>query len=153
MKKCFNQLSLSRGSQGGQFMLDCTLKDVTLAILMESEQRMIIKFLFNEGADAHQIAERLRAQFHEDAYALPNLYRNTKRSMPLLSKFIQDRYDAMASAFRVVSRTIRTNDPSSIGFPLKGKEVVVGFDDAMKRVRNQTLPNRFFFPSGSLSVR
>jgi hypothetical protein len=24
MKKCFNQLSLSRGSQGGQFMLDCT---------------------------------------------------------------------------------------------------------------------------------
>jgi hypothetical protein len=37
---------------------------------MEDEQRVIIKFLFNEGADARQIAERLRAQFHEDAYAL-----------------------------------------------------------------------------------
>jgi hypothetical protein len=69
-EKCFNQLSLSCGYQGGQFMLDCTVKDVTLAILMEYEQRVIIKFLFNEGPDARQIAERLRAQFHEDAYAL-----------------------------------------------------------------------------------
>jgi hypothetical protein len=51
-------------------MLDCTLKDVTLAILMEYEQRVIIKFLFNRPADARQIAERLRAQLHEDAYAL-----------------------------------------------------------------------------------
>jgi hypothetical protein len=51
-------------------MLDCTLKDVTLAIFMESEQRVIIKFLFNGGADARQIAERLRTQFHENAYAL-----------------------------------------------------------------------------------
>jgi hypothetical protein len=50
-------------------MLDCALKDVTLAILMEYEHRVIIKFLFNEGADARQIAERLRAQFHGDAYA------------------------------------------------------------------------------------
>jgi transposase len=37
---------------------------------MEYERRVIIKFLFNEGADARQIAERLKAQFHEDAYAL-----------------------------------------------------------------------------------
>jgi hypothetical protein len=51
-------------------MLNCTLKDVTLAILMEYEQRLSIKFLFNEGADAHQITEGLRAQFHEDAYVL-----------------------------------------------------------------------------------
>jgi hypothetical protein len=42
-------------------MLDCTLKDVTLAILMEYEQSVIIKFLFSEGDDARQIAERLRA--------------------------------------------------------------------------------------------
>jgi hypothetical protein len=69
MKKCFNQLSLSRNYQG-QFMLDRTLKDVTLAILMEYEQHVIIKFLFNEGASARQIAERLRAQFHKDVYAL-----------------------------------------------------------------------------------
>jgi transposase len=70
MRKCFNQLSLSRGSEGGQLMLDCTLKNVTLAILMEYGQRVIIKFLFNEGADARQIAQRLRAQFHENADAL-----------------------------------------------------------------------------------
>jgi transposase len=44
-----------------------------LAIFMESEQRVIIKFLFNEGADAPQISERLRAQFHGDAYALRTL--------------------------------------------------------------------------------
>jgi hypothetical protein len=69
-EKCFNQLSLSRGSQAGQFMLDCALKDITLAILTEYEQRVIITFLFNEEADAHQIAEKLKAQFHEDAYAL-----------------------------------------------------------------------------------
>jgi hypothetical protein len=69
-EKCFNQLSLSRGSQGRQFMLDCTLKAVTVATLREYEQRVIIKFLFDEGADACQIAERLRAQFHGDAYTL-----------------------------------------------------------------------------------
>jgi hypothetical protein len=51
-------------------MLDCPVKDVTLAILIEYEQRVIVKFLFNEGADAGQIAERLRAQFHEDTCAL-----------------------------------------------------------------------------------
>jgi transposase len=54
-------------------MLDCTGKDVTLAILMEYGQRVIIKFLFNKGADARQIAEGLRAQFHEDACALRTL--------------------------------------------------------------------------------
>jgi hypothetical protein len=61
---------LSRGSPGEQFMLDCSLKDVPLAILMEYEQRLIIKFRFNKGADARQIAEKLRAQLHEDAYSL-----------------------------------------------------------------------------------
>jgi hypothetical protein len=70
MKKCFNQLSLCRGSQGGQFMLDWILKDVALAILMEYEQHVTIKFLFNEDTDARQAADRLRAQFHENAYAL-----------------------------------------------------------------------------------
>jgi hypothetical protein len=35
---------------------------------------MIIKFHFKEEADAHQIAERLRAQFHEDAYALRTIH-------------------------------------------------------------------------------
>jgi hypothetical protein len=51
-------------------VLDCTGKDITLASLTEYEQRVIIKFLFNEGFDARQIVERLRAEFHEDPYAL-----------------------------------------------------------------------------------
>jgi hypothetical protein len=51
-------------------MLDCPLKDVTLAVLMGYEQRVVIKFLFNKRVDARQIAEKLRAQFYKDAYAL-----------------------------------------------------------------------------------
>jgi hypothetical protein len=35
---------------------------------MEYDQRVIIKFLWNEGADAHQIAARLQVQFVEHAY-------------------------------------------------------------------------------------
>jgi hypothetical protein len=32
---------------------------------MEYDQRVIIKFLLNEGADAHGIADRLQTQFGE----------------------------------------------------------------------------------------
>jgi transposase len=37
---------------------------------MEYEQRLIIKFLFNDGLDAPQITEKLSAQFSEDADSL-----------------------------------------------------------------------------------
>jgi hypothetical protein len=37
---------------------------------MEYDQRVIIKFLLNEGADARDIADRLQAQFDEHAYKL-----------------------------------------------------------------------------------
>jgi transposase len=37
---------------------------------MEHEQRVIIKFLFNDGLDPRQIVEKLEAQFHEDVYSL-----------------------------------------------------------------------------------
>jgi hypothetical protein len=46
------------------------LKHVKFFILMESDQRVISKFLVNDGLDAHQIAPNLAAQFGEDAYAL-----------------------------------------------------------------------------------
>jgi hypothetical protein len=46
------------------------LKHVRLFILMEYGQRVIIKFIVNDGLDAHQIAPKLAAQFGEDAYAL-----------------------------------------------------------------------------------
>jgi transposase len=37
---------------------------------MEYDQRLIIRFLANEGADARQIADRLQAQFAEHCYQL-----------------------------------------------------------------------------------
>jgi hypothetical protein len=37
---------------------------------MEYDQKMITKFLLKEGADARNIAERLQAQFGENAYKL-----------------------------------------------------------------------------------
>jgi hypothetical protein len=57
----------------------CTLKSVKDTFRMEYDQRMIIKFLLNEGADARDIADRLQtdcrqimdrlqAQFGEHAY-------------------------------------------------------------------------------------
>jgi hypothetical protein len=37
---------------------------------MEYEQRVIIKFLFNDGLDPRQIVEKLEAQFHKNGYSL-----------------------------------------------------------------------------------
>jgi transposase len=70
MKKWLNRIYVSHASQAGQLMLACTLNDVKLDILMEYEQGVIVRFLLNEGSDTRQIAEGLRAKFHEDAYPL-----------------------------------------------------------------------------------
>jgi hypothetical protein len=45
-----------------------TLKSVKNTFGMEYDQRMIIKFVWNEGTDACDIADRLQAQFDEHAY-------------------------------------------------------------------------------------
>jgi hypothetical protein len=37
---------------------------------MEYDQRVIIKFLLNEGADARNVTDRLQAQFGEHIYTL-----------------------------------------------------------------------------------
>jgi hypothetical protein len=37
---------------------------------IEYDQRVIIKFLLNEGADARDIADKLQTQFGEHAYKL-----------------------------------------------------------------------------------
>jgi hypothetical protein len=47
-----------------------TLKCVDGAFEMEYDQRVIIKFLWNERADTSQIAARLPEQFVEHAYQL-----------------------------------------------------------------------------------
>jgi hypothetical protein len=46
------------------------LKSIDGPFGIEYDQRVIIKFLWNEGADAHQIADRLQAQFIEHSYQL-----------------------------------------------------------------------------------
>jgi hypothetical protein len=45
-----------------------TLKSVKNMFVMDRDQRMIIKFLWNEGAGACQIAARLQTQFVEHVY-------------------------------------------------------------------------------------
>jgi hypothetical protein len=47
-----------------------TLKSVNGPFGMEYDQRVIINFLWNEEADARQIADRLQAQFAEHSHQL-----------------------------------------------------------------------------------
>jgi hypothetical protein len=47
-----------------------TSKSVNDPSGMEYDQRVIVKFLWNEGTDAHKIAARLQVQFAEHAYQL-----------------------------------------------------------------------------------
>jgi hypothetical protein len=78
-----NQSSLFHETLENEFSSDDTLKDVKGYIPMECDQRVIIKFLFNERCNAKQIGERLEAQFYEDAYSLQNvqfwIWRNQER--------------------------------------------------------------------------
>jgi hypothetical protein len=48
----------------------CKFKYVHEKLRMECDQRVIIRFLHNERADAHDIAHRLQAQFVQNAYIL-----------------------------------------------------------------------------------
>jgi hypothetical protein len=48
----------------------CTFNYVNETLWMEYDQRVIIRFLHNERADAHNITQRLQAQFSQDAYTL-----------------------------------------------------------------------------------
>jgi hypothetical protein len=65
-----NQSSFFHETLENEFSGNHTLKDVKVYIPIESDQPVIIKFLFDERCDANQIVERLEAQFHEDAYSL-----------------------------------------------------------------------------------
>jgi hypothetical protein len=47
-----------------------TFKSVNDPFRMDYDQPVIIKFLWNERADARQIAEGLQAQFVKDVYQL-----------------------------------------------------------------------------------
>jgi hypothetical protein len=67
MSKLPNRSDLSHPSQGGQFMLAYTFTDVKIALRTECEQRVIVRFLLNEGSNARQSEERLTVQSHEDA--------------------------------------------------------------------------------------
>jgi hypothetical protein len=56
-----NQSSLFHETLENEFSGDDTLKDAKVHIPMEYDQRVIIKFFFNEQCDANQIVERLGA--------------------------------------------------------------------------------------------
>jgi hypothetical protein len=69
MKKALYRIHVSYASRRDEFPFARTRSDVMVSILMKSEQRVIVKFLFNDRLDARQITEELRVQFHENAYS------------------------------------------------------------------------------------
>jgi hypothetical protein len=76
---------------------------------MEYGQRVIIKFLFNKRVDARQIAEKLRVQFHEDAYA-------PRRIQFWITELRRDREDLHDEP--------RTGRPSAENLPTKIQELL-----------------------------
>jgi hypothetical protein len=48
----------------------CILKSIKGTFRMKYDQRVIIRFLWKEGIDAHEIIHRLQEQFGEHAYKL-----------------------------------------------------------------------------------
>jgi hypothetical protein len=70
-----------------------TLKSVNHSFGMEYDQRVIIKFLWNEGADARQIADRLQAQFAEHSYQL----RTVRFWITEIWRGSQDRHDEIGN--------------------------------------------------------
>jgi hypothetical protein len=70
MKISLNQIYISYTSHRDSFLLARTIHEVQGTFRMEYEQRVIIKFLFNDGLDPHQIVEQLETPFHEGDYSL-----------------------------------------------------------------------------------
>jgi hypothetical protein len=70
-----------------------TLKSVNGLFGMEYDQTVIIKFLWNERADARQIADRLQAQFAEHSYQL----RTVRFWIAEIRRGRQDLHDEMRS--------------------------------------------------------
>jgi DNA-binding CsgD family transcriptional regulator len=70
-----------------------TLKSVNGPFGMEDDQTVIIKFLWNEGADPHQIADRFHAQFAEHSYQL----RTVRFWIAEIRRGHQDRHDEIRS--------------------------------------------------------
>jgi hypothetical protein len=69
MKNVLYRIHVSYASRIDEFPFARTRSDVMFSILIWSEQRVIVKFLFNDGLDARQITEKLRLQFYKDAYS------------------------------------------------------------------------------------
>jgi hypothetical protein len=70
MEISLNQIHISYASHRDSFPLARPIYDAQAPIQTEYEQRVIVKFLFNEGLDPRQIVEKLETQFHEGAYSL-----------------------------------------------------------------------------------
>jgi hypothetical protein len=71
MKIWLNQIYISYAFHSDSFPLARPIYDVQAPIRMEYEQRVIIKFLFNDGLDPRQIVKKLESQFQKDGCLLP----------------------------------------------------------------------------------
>jgi hypothetical protein len=60
-----DQISFEYAIDGVIIFTFCTLKPVEGTFRMEYDQRVIIRFLWNDGVDAHEIIHRRQAQFAE----------------------------------------------------------------------------------------
>jgi hypothetical protein len=60
-----NQIDFEYATDGLIIFSSCTLKSVKGTFRMESDQRVIVRFLLNEGIDAHKITHGFQAQFPE----------------------------------------------------------------------------------------
>jgi hypothetical protein len=69
-----DQIGFEHATNGIIIFPFCTLKSVKSTFQMEYDQRVIIRFLWNDGIDAHKSTHRLQAQFGEHASALRTIY-------------------------------------------------------------------------------
>jgi hypothetical protein len=65
-----DQIDFEYATGGIIIFLSCILKSVKGTFRMEYDQRVIIRFLWKEGIDAHEITHIFQAEFGEHAYAL-----------------------------------------------------------------------------------
>jgi hypothetical protein len=70
MKIWLNQIYISYAFHRDSFPLTRPIYDVQAPIRMEYEQRVIIKFLFNDGLNPRQIVKKLESQFQKDGCSL-----------------------------------------------------------------------------------
>jgi hypothetical protein len=65
-----DQIGFEHVTDGVIIFSFCILKSIKGTFQMDYDQRVIIRFRWNEGIDAHEMIHRLQTQFSKHAYAL-----------------------------------------------------------------------------------